>query len=331
MIVPVMITALVMLPFLLFVAFPYESLIPRSIKLHELPASAIGKKPVNPNIPYARGKNEEDEQEGDGKAVSLEEVMNPFLDKKGAAVGAIIMATTLVTILVLNAVDSGKGHAKPVYWVTLPAAFVLFCYDVAAGWRDRHQTRSQAREGRQEFESARAERRASQAANLLPGADSVELTQLPTLTVSRSAGTGVQHHENIDGTESPRHVGHDNDNDQAVVDSTEPSSRQSAQISPVDNVQDEKTHRPAVRIATEPSHIAGQNPKTLVSICEERYRWSQETFPTVMAVISHLPFALVPFGLCMFILVQGLASRGWISVFAYGWDHWVGKTGTVGA
>ena len=86
-----MITAAVMLPFLLYVAFPYETLIPRSIKLHELPAEAIGRKPVNPNIPYARGKDEEEEEEeGGSRAVSLEEVMNPFLDKKGAAVGAVI-------------------------------------------------------------------------------------------------------------------------------------------------------------------------------------------------------------------------------------------------
>ena len=85
-----MITAVVMLPFLLYVAFPYESLIPHSIKLHELPAEAVGKKPVNPNIPYARGKDEEEEREGDGRGVSLEEVMNPFIDKKGAAIGALI-------------------------------------------------------------------------------------------------------------------------------------------------------------------------------------------------------------------------------------------------
>ena len=237
------------------------------------------------------------------------------------------MAATLITILVLNAVDSGKGKAKPVYWVTLPAAFVLFCWDIATGWRDRHKTREIAREGRQQFEYARAERRASQAAGLLPEGDPLELVQLPTLTLSGSAGTGVEYHENIDGTESPRHIVNDNNN--AIVDSTQPSSRHSTQNSPVEGEAGEKIHRPVVRIASSPIHMAEQ--ATLVSIFENGYRWSQETFPTVMAVISHLPFALVPFGLCMFVLVQGLASRGWISVFAYGWDHWVSKTGTVGA
>jgi Na+/H+ antiporter NhaD/arsenite permease-like protein len=60
-------------------------------------------------------------------------------------------------------------------------------------------------------------------------------------------------------------------------------------------------------------------------------RWSQETLPTATAVITHLPFALVPFMLSMFVLVQGLVARRWVLVFAYGWDHWVNKTGTIGA
>jgi hypothetical protein len=33
----------------------------------------------------------------------------------------------------------------------------------------------------------------------------------------------------------------------------------------------------------------------------------------------------------MFVLVQALVTKGWVPVFAYGWDHWVNKTGTVGA
>lgn len=41
-----------------------------------------------------------------------------------------------------------------------------------------------------------------------------------------------------------------------------------------------------------------------------------------MAVLAHLPFALVPFGFAMFVLVQGLVTKGWVPVFAYGWDHW---------
>jgi hypothetical protein len=70
---------------------------------------------------------------------------------------------------------------------------------------------------------------------------------------------------------------------------------------------------------------------TLADLTTNLYRWSQETFPTATAVPTHLSFALVPFIFSMFLLVQALVTRRWVLVFAYGWDHWVNKTGTVGA
>jgi hypothetical protein len=70
---------------------------------------------------------------------------------------------------------------------------------------------------------------------------------------------------------------------------------------------------------------------TIQSVLRDTYQWARETFPTTMTVFSHLPFALVPFAFCMFVLVQALVTKGWVPVFAYGWDHWVEKTGTVGA
>ncbi|KAH9965427.1 hypothetical protein BC827DRAFT_1184613 [Russula dissimulans] len=56
-----------------------------------------------------------------------------------------------------------------------------------------------------------------------------------------------------------------------------------------------------------------------------------QTFPTVYAVCRQLPLTLVPFAFLMFILVQGLASQGWVHVFASWWRAWVNKTGIVGA
>jgi hypothetical protein len=53
----------------------------------------------------------------------------------------------------------------------------------------------------------------------------------------------------------------------------------------------------------------------------------RETFPTATAVIARMPFALVPFTFSMCVLVQALTTKGWVPLFAYGWDHWVNKTG----
>ena len=54
-------------------------------------------------------------------------------------------------------------------------------------------------------------------------------------------------------------------------------------------------------------------------------------FPGVYGICKKLPVALVPFAFLMFILVQGLASQGWVQTFAHWWSAWANMTGVVGA
>lgn len=54
-------------------------------------------------------------------------------------------------------------------------------------------------------------------------------------------------------------------------------------------------------------------------------------FPTITSVLRRLPVALLPFAFLMFILVQGLTTKGWVELLAKWWSHWVTKTGPVGA
>ncbi|KAJ5636318.1 uncharacterized protein N7484_009631 [Penicillium longicatenatum] len=342
MIVPVVVTAIVVFPFLLYILFADVSLIPISIKMHELSDAAKARKPVNPNIPYARGTAEEEEEvdNENGKLLSLEEIMNPFLDKGGAAFGAVIMAATLITLLALNAA-SNSGHENPVYWVTLPAAFVMFCWDLACGWIHRHETREIAAKGRREVELARAERERVQSLQNSP--------KQPPLEGSEHLRNGSQSQATQDGVS---------------IDATDTMSTrvpQDCQIPLSASALLEKGQYPEIRhpgvivrdtqlsalsSSTEPLDAAPaldaekrgelnkpgkQQRATLVSIGADTYRWMQETFPTVTVVVSHMPFPLVPFALSMFVLVQALVTKGWVPVFAYGWDHWVSKTGTVGA
>ncbi|KKA29243.1 hypothetical protein TD95_002040 [Thielaviopsis punctulata] len=72
-------------------------------------------------------------------------------------------------------------------------------------------------------------------------------------------------------------------------------------------------------------------PATLAKLVPPMWRWARETFPTATFVLAHLPLALIPFAFSMFILVQALVTKGWVPVFAHGWNHWVNWTGTVGA
>ena len=137
MIVPVVVTGIVLFPFLLYIIFHDESLIPSVIKMEDLPDEIKNKPPVNPNIPFAKGEPDEDTDpasDDEQKQLSLEEILNPFLDKKGAIFGAGIMAVTLIAVLVINAVAQGT-HEWPVFYVTLPAAFG--CSSSISDWAGR--------------------------------------------------------------------------------------------------------------------------------------------------------------------------------------------------
>ncbi|KAK4643161.1 hypothetical protein QC761_404020 [Podospora bellae-mahoneyi] len=303
MVVPVIITAIVLFPFLLYIVFASESLIPVEIKMHELPEDARGKKPVNPNIPNARGtaEQQEDEPGEQGKLLSLEEIMNPFLDKRGAGFGAAIMALALVSVLSLNAASQNlpEGVVLQVYWVTLPAAFIMLVWDLAFGWLHRHETREIAREGRKQVEEAKAEQARLQREELELAA-SQGGDQVVSVTGNDVSGIG---------------------SDSEIVKS---------QSTTVDEKKEASLEKdtPPTEAATKTNN---SDQRTLSSVARDAYRWSQETFPTATAVLSHLPYALIPFAFAMFILVQALVTKGWVEVFAKGWDHWVNKTGTVGA
>ncbi|KUI69498.1 Arsenical pump membrane protein [Cytospora mali] len=345
MIVPVVITAILLFPCLLYIIFAHERLIPISITMHDLPEEIRTRKPVNPNIPNARGIEQEEEEEHtndeEGRLLSLEEIMNPFLDKAGATFGAVIMAATLITVLALNAASTGTEE-RPVFYVTLPAAVVMFCWDVGFGWTRREETRKIARQGREEIENARAERKLKRQQESPAGAGPEEPSTTginnsePMLLPENQSQDEDSHIEDkdIELTVIPRHLNHNIETqapDQNLSPETQevPGMIHGREARSSQNDADVEAAGWKKRESTAFSQTIG--PRTLVSRSREAYRWCQETFPTVIAVLAHLPFALVPFALSMFVLVEALVTKGWVPVFAYGWDHWVNKTGTVGA
>ena len=132
----------------------------------------------------------------------------------------------------------------------------------------------------------------------------------------------------------------------------EPAALQNGQSFNTTSTIDEKAQAPTAATSTQTSNerlqptaakerIANEQGRmkrppqkkrtTLESVIKNRYQWARETFPTTMTVFNHLPLPLLPFAFCMFVLVQALVTKGWVPVFAHGWDHWVEKTGTVGA
>lgn len=380
MIVPVVITAIVLFPFLLYIVFADDNLIPQSIEMETLSQEESVKRPVNPNIPFARDIDDQQENltnEDRRKLLPLEEIMNPFLDKGGAAFGAVIMTTTLVTLLALNAASTTSGE-HPVFWVTLPAAFVMFCWDIAFGWYHRASTREIAREGRKRAREARAERervrneatagKEVKTENAKPKADSQGEVRAADFLLT-ALGSGENDTALEDLSHSPKNrFGHDPGSTVALPetklegeiqtngsswkhgrakDAFEDLKTDNSALEPGAGRIDERRPETSSNISSktrrdgipgEQQDLEGpistndsQRRTTLVSVAMEAWAWSQDTFPTAAAVIAHLPFALVPFAFAMFVLVQALVTKGWVQVFAKGWDHWVNKTGTAGA
>jgi len=316
-IVPVLVTGIVLYPFLLYIIFHDESLIPSSIEMEDLPEELKNRKPINPNIPFAKGETDKSDDEpgsddDEEKQLSLEEILNPFLDRKGAMFGAAIMAATLVTVLAINAA-SQNGHEHPVYWVTLPAATVMFIFDLSMGWLNRTETRRIAHEGRQHAETAQAERRA-------------EARRRSVGAQANLINNGLASFELKDRPNPQQHIDAalPSDQDETAQPSTSPSPQCLTSNHDLEDEKGIKTSHPTTTTTT-------IQRTTLTSLTTEAYAWAQTTFPTTMTVLHHLPLALVPFAFCMFILVQALVTKGWVPVFAHGWDHWVEKTGTVGA
>jgi Na+/H+ antiporter NhaD/arsenite permease-like protein len=318
MIVPVVVTAIVLFPFLLFIIFQDRSLVPYGkIEIHQLLQEPKDRaKAINPNIPHVNDAEDAGEKpsEETKKIRLLEEIFNPFLDKGGAAFGAIVMAVTLIVLLVVNATTPANSKAVPVFYITLPAALVMFCWDLGFGWKNRKETRRISRVAQQKSEEARAAREAKLAAEegrAHPFSLEViepEKDAGPSGSSSRPPQSPVVGADRKDSLPSSTAV--------SVLDATQPA----VEI-PIEG-EAEKT-----REASPTAHKR----TTLESLVKDGHTWCQETFPSCTAVLAHLPYALVPFAFSMFVLVQALVTKGWVPVFAYGWDHWTNKTGTIGA
>ena len=71
-----------------------------------------------------------------------------------------------------------------------------------------------------------------------------------------------------------------------------------------------------------PSDLSEHNLK-IANTLESRIRLLARWFPTIASLLPRLPFTLILFALCMFILVNALATKGWVEVFADAWSSWI--------
>ncbi|KAJ7644264.1 hypothetical protein FB45DRAFT_737437 [Roridomyces roridus] len=65
-----------------------------------------------------------------------------------------------------------------------------------------------------------------------------------------------------------------------------------------------------------PSVVSSPPRKSLAANLSSKRAKLAAHYPTFFTALPRLPFALVPFAFCQFILIEGLAHQGWIDVFA---------------
>jgi Na+/H+ antiporter NhaD/arsenite permease-like protein len=297
-IVPVIVTAIVLFPFLLYIVFNDETLIPSSIHIHDLPEELRTKTPVNPNIPHARGIAEEEENLANTEKeqlLSLEEIMNPFLDKGGAAFGGVVMGVTLITLLAVNAGSEKFGHVAA-YWVTLPGAVVMLCWDIGFGWYHRQETRDIAHKGREAVELHRAERAIR---------DAEKVGQVTSGSEKPALDSADSPEPLVKGKEISVPGGDDSD-----ISTCTPQVP--LDPSPSEDLEEKQRELEFQERISQQVELrkAPHGRATLVSLVTDAYHWLQETFPTATTVTAHLPIALVPFAFSMFVLVQALVTKG---------------------
>jgi hypothetical protein len=301
------VTSILLLPLLLWSIFRDDGLIPRKLTLATFGEEMRRLGAIKPEIPYATRAREALERfpgwlgwtdEYLEHQLILEQVMNPFIDKASALFGTLMLAGLPASLLALNA-SQKANRVYPPLWGTLPFAAAMLCWDLGSGWLHRKKSQAIAWQGRQNAKEARQMREVDGEGGTLSGVDAED----------HSINNRVEYSNCGEG--------------QLELGET----HEVLQKSPSTAISNTPGKSPNQRRVVEES----QQRSTLASWTTESRFILQATFPTATAVIMRLPYRLVPFTLAMSVLVESLVSRGWVAVFAHGWDRWAAKTGTVGA
>ncbi|KIW69657.1 hypothetical protein PV04_05521 [Phialophora macrospora] len=254
-------------------------------------------------------------------------------DKTGAF---FLSALMLTTVAVLVGTSFVPGHAVEVWMVTAPAGVTAFLYNVMTDLirpelsQKIELARQQSHESAAERERERRTETGMELATvegttlkppqgptssthqtadpekegLPPPEFNTSHSQSPTLPVRDDANTETKHEPEPISSPFPA---------QSQSQSPPPSSSPSAlpQISSKDESAT-ATVTASIRPSSDPA-----SPATLTSLLHTL----STRLPRTTHTLALLPVPLLPFAMCEFILVRGLAQRGWIRVFATGFSR----------
>ncbi|KIL59756.1 hypothetical protein M378DRAFT_168894 [Amanita muscaria Koide BX008] len=227
-------------------------------------------------------------------------------DPVGAIVGGILLVGCLITALVVSFLN------VDVWKITLPFAGAKFLFDVF--W-DLYRTRSKERSVDEEVMTGNIINEDSVTfAEPLPLSDQPRTNSLPHSEESNQ--TLVNHVASPRKSSDKSHLDRISDMDQASPNhiTLPPDKSHPSHLKRVPDMGQTSVKPPQEQESRDKSH-----PSLLDRIrrqCAKLIQWVKCRQPTLVAAFPRLPFALVPFAFSQFILIEALASQGWIAVFA---------------
>ncbi|KAI8370265.1 hypothetical protein BD560DRAFT_396919, partial [Blakeslea trispora] len=231
-----------------------------------------------------------------------EDPKSVLIDPKGAIFGLILLACCLITLVATSFINI------PVWMVTLPYACVMllrdFFYDLGISFQHFLPMQSHSEPANH---------------NQLVMDDQPADIQLNTLSAH-----SVLHEPNLDkqttdlNTFQLRHTRKEEMafSPPASTSSTSiPISRSRSLPASVDVEKGTTKNEDMVTSAK----YADDEKKAVhrwVKPFQQAYSWFGKRFPTIKAVILRMPWAVLPFSLGMFMLIEAMSEAGWVGIFA---------------
>lgn len=298
LVLPVVATAVVLFPLLLWGVFREEELIPRKL--------------IAPDV----------------------EPKTALIDKRGAIFGSVLLGITLVALVTLSAVGLLEG-VEGVWTVTAPAALVMVGRDI---WHDLHRnvwassgklegTTSPDSGEREDLVEETTEGIEMQGMDDLAGAKGIAengkangkmgrgMRRRTVSDLGKAAGGTLS-----GGSKAGPVTPSTNTSQLALVPSAQPSSAPTP-LPPNPLNTNTNTGLTSTSSSNRPRH------RTLQSLLKS----FSVRFPTFTHIFVRLPLPLLPFAFSMFILVEALGFVGWIRIFGGWWSAWVKVGGVAGA
>ncbi|KAI8389469.1 hypothetical protein BD560DRAFT_430427 [Blakeslea trispora] len=228
-----------------------------------------------------------------------EDPKSVLVDPKGAIFGLILLACCLITLVATSFIN------VPVWMVTLPFACVMllrdFFYDLGftfQHFQPKKMHHSKPALNANHNQSTINEHLADIQLNALdPTLTSYEPEIHKQTADLNMAPTEQTHKKETTNGLSTSTSSTSNSTSVPASDDIEKGSTKIEQIAPTDCTENETTHR-----WTKPFRQA--------------YHWFGVRFPTIKAVILRMPWAVLPFSLGMFMLIEAMSEAGWVGIFA---------------